>query len=300
MTVDFDQCKTGQPWQKSTTLLCSPSIYEHVAEHFEPLQCDHYDCRNRNLLGRKADGSFTSKGAEAYTSEMNRLLAECFGECDKTVVTPEPSVPASERAAFARMQREMDTHVNGDAFRADPVTMTEHLAALLPVPAISRRDAKLDALRTEARQAGLECSFTTIDSGCSCDVEDDTGIMGFIGERRPSSTTLTTGTNQPTKVQFEGTHRHYLLDANLNVVEEVRHNVLCTAGTKFQRCLWAPRAAAANRGVLTIIGNREPYLQWPDGTRIPYEDTERGYYLRRYFTKESAERAVLPSSSSRR
>jgi hypothetical protein len=79
LSVTFDQCRTGAATQKTTKLLCSPSIFTAVRERLGPLVCNHTNGTHPSLVNENAsDGEYKTKAAEKFTSELNRHLAESF------------------------------------------------------------------------------------------------------------------------------------------------------------------------------------------------------------------------------
>ena len=97
--VHFDQCRTGSATQKTTQLLCSPSVHEAVRERLGHLVCDHPAGTHESMVGKqKSDGTYETKGAEVFTPQLNRLLAESmltvksravgWVECMGSAITP--------------------------------------------------------------------------------------------------------------------------------------------------------------------------------------------------------------------
>ena len=152
-------------------------------------------------------------------------------------------------------------------------------------------DVVLNALITTAEKQGTHASFIAVDSGCARDVESDDGLAGFFGERRPTGMRLKTGSGERCPAAFEGSHRHFIITADLHVIEEVRHNVICAAGTRFKRSLYAPRTATS-RDIETTLGRCSRLTFCSDGRVVPLRDTGQGYYLVRFFERSHAERAV--------
>ena len=229
--VTFNQCMTNAPTQKTTQLRCSHDIFPHVWQRFGHLQCTHQvgdalGCKSRNLLFDAARARYVSKDSERYSAYMNMLLAQCFARAAG-------HAGIAEGAGVHHALATNATQLQHGAQQAQPDSPT--YLQLVAVPHASH-DPEFDALATNARSSGR--SFTNPDSGCPRDVEDDSGIEGFISERRPTPTSLSTGTNEVISALFEGTHCHYLVDESLNVIEEWQCDTTCCA-------LLAPRSSGA-------------------------------------------------------
>ena len=75
----FDQCRVGASTQKTTQLLCSPSVHTYVNETLGPLICNHGPKEHAQLIGNAgSDGKFKTKAAEQFPSELNRTLAKAM------------------------------------------------------------------------------------------------------------------------------------------------------------------------------------------------------------------------------
>ena len=75
----FDQCRVGASTQKTTQLLCSPSVHNFVNDTLGPLVCNHGPNEHAQLLGKgSSDGQFKTKAAEQFSSELNRILAKAM------------------------------------------------------------------------------------------------------------------------------------------------------------------------------------------------------------------------------
>ena len=73
----FDQCRCGADSMKTTQLLSSPSVHEHVHRRLAPLMCNHTHGEHAKLLGSKSKGGeFRTKAAEQFPSALNQALAE--------------------------------------------------------------------------------------------------------------------------------------------------------------------------------------------------------------------------------
>lgn len=107
--VHFDQCRTGSATQKTTQLLCSPSVHEAVRERLGHLVCDHLAGTHESIVGKqKSDGTYETKGAEVFTPQLNRLLAESmltvksravgWVECLGSAITPYTNTHTREHA----------------------------------------------------------------------------------------------------------------------------------------------------------------------------------------------------------
>ena len=77
-TVQFDQCRVGASTQKTTQLLCSASVSEHVKKRLGPLVCNHPPGTHQPIVGKGPDDRFKTKESELFSSDLNRLLAESF------------------------------------------------------------------------------------------------------------------------------------------------------------------------------------------------------------------------------
>ena len=65
--VAFDQCRTGQKWQKTTYLLATPRLAGELKSEFENLLCDHGD--HPPLPGpRLANAKYASEESAEYTT----------------------------------------------------------------------------------------------------------------------------------------------------------------------------------------------------------------------------------------
>ena len=81
--VDVAQCALGSPFQKFTTLLCSPRIAAHL-RHLSARRCalcDRYMAHPERAEGFFADGSSRAEASGAYPSEMCRSLAAAGAAC---------------------------------------------------------------------------------------------------------------------------------------------------------------------------------------------------------------------------
>ena len=139
-----------------------------------------------------------------------------------------------------------------------------------------------------------------VDSGCSVDIEDERGSKGFFGPTDSCRVTLVTGTDEHTRPHFRCMHRHFLIDTNGGIIEDIRSGVYSTACTSFKRCLFSPHTAAL-RGIVTVIVPPElgsSYLQFPNKRRVALINTAKAYLLPRYFTREGAERAAQTQQQS--
>ena len=70
MLVEFDQCMMGSPARKSTGV---GGNFEELSS-LDGIRCTHG--RHPALIGREADGSFRTRAAQAYPSDMCRRLSE--------------------------------------------------------------------------------------------------------------------------------------------------------------------------------------------------------------------------------
>ena len=75
--VHFDQCRVGASSMKTTALFCSASIYAQVKQRLGHLLCNH-SSGHPPILGADDQGGYSTKPAEQFTPELNRLLAESF------------------------------------------------------------------------------------------------------------------------------------------------------------------------------------------------------------------------------
>ena len=204
-----------------------------------------------------------------------------------TITSPSTTSPTSVMSATEELLA-LPTSMSG------PLPAAQLPAAPMPAPVALNTpaagpalDVVLNALITTAEKQGTHASFIAVDSGCARDVESDDGLAGFFGERRPTGMRLKTGSGERCPAAFEGSHRHFIITADLHVLEEVRHNVICAAGTRFKRSLYAPRTATA-RDIETTLGRRSRLTFCSDGRVVPLRDTGQGYYLVRFFERSHA------------
>ena len=116
--VDIAQCALGSPFQKFTTLLCSPGIAAHL-QHLSARRCtlcDRYMAHPERAAGTFTDGSSRAEASGAYPSELCRALAAAGAACrrlpgrrlsasatapqrDPPAATGPSAAPADEHAA---------------------------------------------------------------------------------------------------------------------------------------------------------------------------------------------------------
>ena len=230
---------------------------------------------------------------------MNQLLAMCFISAVKGLDSANTCSPADLvlgsplRQLQCLHSPEYAANVT-DSMLVDndddlTPTIDYHLDARRPCNKFGVHDPSLDALRTEASDACSGVTFTNIDSGCGCDVEDGTGIHGFVGPRLPCNTVLHTGTNEATPCTFQGRHVQYFITSDLRVARDERDSVVCTVNTPFKRCLMAPRTGLQRGMSFLFRPGTRAIVELADGSSIPMIDTGKGYFLRRFFTHEEAE-----------
>ncbi|KAL1529178.1 hypothetical protein AB1Y20_000137 [Prymnesium parvum] len=75
--IDMDQCMCGALSQKATRLMATPNLRDALFRHAAPLRCDGRHA-HESIVGRRADGSFRSAGAEEYPPALNRVLSDVF------------------------------------------------------------------------------------------------------------------------------------------------------------------------------------------------------------------------------
>ena len=151
-----------------------------------------------------------------------------------------------------------------------------------------------DALSVEMTSSP-HASHVNPDSGCVRDVEDVTGAAGFISEPVYTNVILTTGTNERVPIKRMATHRQYLVTDTFDVITDVRPNVLMAEGTKFNRCLWSPEAAAEQRGITTAFSPQGKYISiMRDGRihKVSFLKDAKGYRMERFLDRDPAMRAA--------
>ena len=105
--IDIAQCALGSPFQKFTTLLCSPRIAAHL-QHLSARRCalcDRYMAHPERAEGLFADGSSRAEASGAYPSEMCRSLAAAGAACRRLPGRRrplDPSTPRLDTTAAAR------------------------------------------------------------------------------------------------------------------------------------------------------------------------------------------------------
>ena len=277
LDVIVDQCVTQQVARKTTQFSCSEGIFLSALRHLAPLRCNHPLMRSR-ILGRDTNGSFLSRNTQHYSPMLNEALAKTFMEAIQC-----PSVLGCDLAKQTRLSAQPHNSI----YTSYPVHTHDISGGL--------QDTFYDALLSEGRHAGQNCTWTIIDSGCAIDVEDQTGTPGFVS-KEPTGIVLKTGTNEPTKAAFQGTHVQFLVTTDFHVYRDVRHNVVSTEGTKFKRSLMAPRTANQRGLSVLFLANEQPShagrIKLDDGKTVQLHDNGKAYYVKRYFSESEARMAA--------
>ena len=92
--IDIAQCALGSPFQKFTTLLCSPRIAAQL-RHLSARRCalcDRYMAHPERAEGLFGDGSTRAEASGAYPSEMCRALAAAGSACRRALGSDRPAV----------------------------------------------------------------------------------------------------------------------------------------------------------------------------------------------------------------
>ena len=167
-TLVFDRCRLGADAQKTFQLLSSLRVHEYLHRWLSPIICDHGPGAHTSLLS--VDGvSFRTKGAETFTSALNRAIAESFVEAQRSnpsttdeVTLPRATVspavsPPDAVGRDGRAKRHTPQRAAGYTYAAAAGILSVHDVGL-NVPQRPRKLAASALQRSFASLTGMGCA----------------------------------------------------------------------------------------------------------------------------------------------